>query len=182
VLINRRSGFSLIELMIAITIMAMMMAAIVPLMQQRPGYQRKEFVARLNALVQFGWQQAVITHQVHRVMFNAKDRTAFVERNAAKSTSGKLIFEPINDSLATTNWGSDIVIRQFIIEGFDEMKRFAGKNTETIWFYIVPNGMTQQVTINGVDKEDMVDGRGRQFGLVLNPFMAQFKEYDTFQK
>ena len=151
-------------------------------MQQRPGYQRKEFVARLNALVQFAWQQAIITHQVHRVMFNATDRTAFVERNATKSAAAKLTFEPVKDSLAKISWGSGIVIREFIIEGFDEMKRRAGRGAETIWFYIVSDGMTQQVTINGLDKEDMVDGRGRPFGLVLNPFMAQFREYDTFQK
>lgn len=181
-MINRRAGFSLIEIMIVMVIAALMMAAIVPFMQKRPGAERKTFVARLNSLVQFAWQQAIVTHQVHRVMFNAQDRKAFIERNTTQSPAEKLSFEPVKDSLASMSWSDAIIIRQFIIEGFDEMQRFRGKNPETIWFYVIPDGMTQQVTINAVDKDNSIDGKPRPFGLVLNPFMAQFKEYDSFQK
>lgn len=180
--INRR-GLSLIELMIAIAVVGIMMAAIVPLLQQDVGHERKQFVARLNSVVQLAWQQAIITHDVHRILFNFKEHTAVVERNTTPSPMhSKLTFVPINDPLGTMRWADHIVIRQFIVEGYDELKRFSGRATDTAWFYIIPDGMTQQVTINGIDKNDLLNNRPRQFGLELNPFMAQFKEYDSFQK
>ncbi len=184
-MLHRRAGFTLIELLIAILIIAMIMAAVVPYMQQRgPGYERKQFVAQLNALVQFAWQQAIISHKTHRVLFDFNERKATVERDITRTVAGKkLSFEAIKGVTGTSmTWPSFIVIKQFMIEGFDEMQRFTGGASKTVWFYIIPDGMTQQVTINGIDKEDKVDGKLRQFGLVLNPFMAQFKEYDVFQK
>ncbi len=178
-----KKGFTLIELLIAIAIIGIMMAAIIPMFRQQPGYERKQFVARLNSLVQFAWQQAIITQEVHRVLFNFKERKASIERNITKTPAvKKLDFEPVKGSDTTMTWPNSISIKQFLVEGFDEMKRFTGRGAETIWFYIIPDGMTQQVTINGIDKEDVIENKPRQFGLVLNPFLAQFKEYDTFQK
>lgn len=180
---SKRHGFSFIELMIAIAVVGIMMTAIVPLLQQDMGYERKQFIARLNSLVQLAWQQAIITHDVHRVLFDFKEHTAIIERNTTpSSTDKKLTFEPIKDPYATMRWAEHVVIRQFIIEGYDKLKRSASRATNSAWFYIIPDGMTQQVTINGIDKHDLFNNRPRQFGLVLNPFMAQFKEYDTFQK
>ena len=77
-------------------------------------------------------------------------------------------------------WPDSIIIKQLLIEGFDEMKRFTGGKTETVWFYIVPDGMVQAVTINFLDKEQMIDGKPKPVGLVLNPFTAEFKVYHAF--
>lgn len=182
-MIDRKKGFTLIELLIAIVIVGIMMAAIIPTLQQQPGYERKQFIARLNAVVQFAWQQAIITRVVHRVLFNFAHRQIVVEQNITKSPIAKKIdFKEIQGFDARATWPSSIVIKKFMIEGFDEMKRFAGRNPETVWFYVIPDGMTQQVTINGVDKGDTLVNKPRPFGLILNPFLAQFKEYDTFQK
>ena len=77
---NNRAGFSLLELLIVIAIAGMMAAALIPLLtSMQPGYGRKQFVSKLNALVQFGWQQAVITRKVHRVLFDIKNRKASLE-------------------------------------------------------------------------------------------------------
>jgi hypothetical protein len=62
------------------------------------------------------------------------------------------------------------------------MERFEGRGTENIWFFVAASGLAQPVTINLVDDNDRSAGRARSIGLVLNPFSAQFKEYDTFQK
>ena len=179
-----RPGLSLIELLIAIAIVGFMMASLVPMLQQRePGYERKQFVARLNALMHFAWEQAVITNAVHRVLFDFKERKAFVEKDVTKSPLEKALeFEKSKGMGAEITWPETFVIRQFIVEGFDEMKRFAGRGAETSWFYIIPDGMTQQVTINGVDKDERINGKPSEFGLVLNPYMAQFKGYDAYQK
>ncbi len=182
-MIPTKKGFTLIEILIAITIVAIMMASILPLLRQQPGYERNQFIARLNGLVQAAWQQAIITRMVHRILFNFKDRTAQVERHLVTApVTQKFEFEPVKGPDMQMRWPSSLLIKQFLIEGFDEMKRFSGRGVETIWFYIIPDGMTQQVTINGIDKEDMLEQKPRPFGLILNPFLAHFKEYDTFQK
>jgi hypothetical protein len=40
--------------------------------------------------------------------------------------------------------------------------------------------MVQAVTINFVDKEQIVDNKPKPVGLLLNPFTAQFKVYNAF--
>jgi hypothetical protein len=42
--------------------------------------------------------------------------------------------------------------------------------------------MAQNVVINFLDTQDLRDDQPRQVALVLNPFTALFKTYDTFQK
>lgn len=178
-----KHGFTLIELMIGIVIIGILMAGLIPMMMQKePGSERKQFTARLNALMQLAWQQSIITNKVHRVMFDFKNHKAFIEKDVTKSpTAKKVDFELVKLPTSETTWPKTFIIQQFIVEGFDEMRRYAGKS-DTSWFYIIPNGMTQQVTINGIDKDDVIAGKPSQFGLVLNPYMAQFKAYDAFQK
>ncbi len=181
--IHQAKGFTLIEIMVAIFIVAIMMASLAPMLRQQPGYQRKEFIARLNALVQAAWQQTIITRRVHRILFDFRERTARVERNmTGTSLTQKFDFQRAPGPDTAMSWPSTIIIKEFLVESFDEMKRFTGRAIETIWFYIIPDGMTQQVTINGLDKDDALENKARPFGLVLNPFLAQFREYDTFQK
>ncbi len=181
---HNSSGFTLIELLIAIAIVGIMTAAVVPFMQRmQTGYERKKFIARVNSLAQTAWQQAIITGAVHRVLFSMTERTAAVERDISKSAlSKKLEFKPVAVESASMSWPASIEIRQFIIAGVDEMKRSTARRTKTAWFYVIPDGMTQAVTINGVDKDELIENKPKQFGLVLNPFMAQFKVYDAFQK
>lgn len=63
------------------------------------------------------------------------------------------------------------------------MKRFVGRDTGETWFYVVPDGMAQRVTINMTDSQDIDSGgRPAKIGLVLNPFNAQFTAYDTFKR
>lgn len=181
----RRLGFTLIEILIAITIIAFMAAAIAPFIRFRPpGYERNNFVIRLNALMQLGLQQAIVTGKVHRIVFDIKNRIMRIEKDATTNPQAKKqFFEPLKNMMVDTTLKipNAIEIKQFWLEGFDEMSRFAGGKTTSVWFYIIPDGMTQRVTINILDKEEST-ARPQTYGLVLNPFTAQFKVYDDFQR
>lgn len=182
----KASGFTLIELLFVLVIVVLLMTMVPEFQQRTPRYERQQFVARINALTQQAWQQAVITHKIHKVAFDFDKQQASIEvATDKKEKDGFPIFERRTGRYLSSSfgWPAHIEIRQFLVEHFDEMQRFGGgRKTGSVWFFIMPEGLTQEVTINFVDKKDTVAGRARQVGLVLNPFSAQFKEYDTFQK
>lgn len=180
-----RSGFTLIELLVAIAIIGIMTTMIAPFLGSKPiGQERKKFVNALNGLIQFAQQQAIISKKIHRIFFNIKERTAYIEKdispqpNAKKPTFGLLKKGMIASRMT---WPASLEIKQFIVGGFDEMQRFSGK-TKELWMYVGIDGMPQQVTINFVDKEAGEIGKPLQIGLVLNPFTAQLKVHNAFQK
>lgn len=180
-------GFTLLEILIAIAIIAVMAIVVVPNMgNKRPGAERKAFVAKLNALTQLAWQNALAQNRLHRILFDFKKKTVSVEQATdQKDAQGQPKFMPSKITYLDTQieWPEYLQIKNFFIEGFDEAKRFVGRDTGETWFFVVPDGLTQKVTINITDTADrLVNGRPKKIGLVLNPFNAQFKTYDTFKK
>lgn len=183
---NNRSGFSLLELLVAIAIIGLLSAVIVPNLQRTtPRYEREAFIARFNSLVQYGWLQALLTHKTQRITVDVgKKRISLAASSDERDRSGELIFKPIPDAVEDTEIviPDQIQIKQFFIEGFDMMTKFARSKTASMWFYIVPEGMAQNVVVNFMDIQDLRDDQPRQGALILNPFTALFKTYDTFQK
>lgn len=182
---KNKNGLSLIELMVAIAIIALLATIVVPnLQRQRVVQERRAFIDKLQALTQLAWRQALTTGKVHRLSFDIKKRSISLavatNKNDAKGNSQ---FESARGyQLHTTiTWPTSLDIKNFFIEGVDEMSRYMGKATEETWFYLFPEGMSQAVIINIAEEVDRQGGR-REIGLVLNPFSGQFKEYDKFQK
>ncbi len=182
-----KSGFTLLEILIAIAIIAVMAVVIVPnLGPRKAAKEREAFVAKLNQLTQFAWQHALTQNVLHKVVFDFKKKSVFVEQaTQAKDAQGQPKFEAVQITYLPTQtaWPENLHIKNFFIEGYDEMKRFAGRDTGESWFFVVPDGLTQKVTLNIIDVADRdQNDRPRKVGLVLNPFNAQFKAYDTFKK
>lgn len=177
-------GFSLLELLVVIAIIGVLGAVIMPNMNRStPRSEREEFIARCNTLLQNAWQQALVSHKTQQINVDVGKKTIVVlQESDEKDRSGNGVFKPVTDSPHDTTLviPDQFIIKQFFIEGFDMMKKFS--KTKAMWFYIVPEGMVQDVVINFLDKKDTRDDQPRQIGLVLNPFTAQFKTYDTFQK
>lgn len=184
VLNSKKAGFTLFEILIVMAIIGLLMTLIPNLGQRKPRYEREQFIARLNSLCQFAWQQALTTHTLHAVEFDLTKHSVSVQRDTGeRDADGTPKREPTKGPRSKFTYPAHLEIKQFIIEKFDEIRSAgSGSKTNTVFFYIIPEGLTQEVTINFIDKKDSIDGKARTVGLVLNPFTAQFKVYDKFAK
>jgi prepilin-type N-terminal cleavage/methylation domain-containing protein len=183
---KKQSGFSLLELLVVIAIIGILSSVLVPNFQGKtPRYEREQFIARFNTLVQYGWQQALLTHKLHRITVDVGKKTiTLAMQSDEKEKSGEYAYKPLVNPVQETECiiPDQIVIKQFFIEGFDMMAKFSRSKTASMWFYIIPEGMVQNVVVNFNDTKDIRDNQARPIGMVLNPFSAQFKVYDAFQK
>ncbi|HEV2600965.1 MAG TPA: hypothetical protein VGT41_01575 [Candidatus Babeliales bacterium] len=181
---GNKNGFGLLQILITVAIAGLLTSVAVPLLSRRsPADVRKQLAAQLNTFTQHAWYRAITTGKTHQVLFDlAKNRIEILTETDKVNDAGDFIFAPIKQSYLPNSftWPSTYQIKQFIIEGVDMLENF-GK-TNQLWFFIVPQGLAQAVIINMVDANDLVGKKPRQIGLVLNPFSAQFKIYDSFQK
>lgn len=183
---NSNNGFTLLELIIVIAIIALLGTVVVPNLRSKdPKKERKEFVARLNNLMTFAWYNGITTGKVQRVVFDLSKQLVYLEqqKNLLERPGQEPEYEPIKRAYNETSltWPKHYLIKNFLLEGYDEATRHGG-GLKMTWFFIVPDGLTQDVKINALDMSDKEHARkGIPFSIVLNPFSAQFKEYGQFQ-
>jgi prepilin-type N-terminal cleavage/methylation domain-containing protein len=185
--VKASKAFTLIEILVALAIIGIISMVVAPNFRRAsPTQNRDTFISSLNGLVQFAWQQALQQRKVAQVTFDFKKSMVSIGlATDKKDQKGNIVFAPIAGAYLNTTlaWPDEYVVRQLFIEGFDEMSRYSGRQaTAEIWFYIVPDGLAQSVIINMIDEKDLRDGKPNAIGLVLNPFMPQFVQYDEFQK
>jgi len=176
---GNKEGFTLLEVLLVMILIAIFSAVIVPnLRRVSPRKQREFFVTHLNGLVRFAWQQALATRILHRIFVDFEKKEIQVQqlKKGTRDTYEAIKGAPIKTWLTIP---ASYTFKQFFIEGVDELSRYAGGAGST-WFFIVPDGIVQEVVINAIDTAS--PQRQRQFGLILNPFRAQFTLYDQFQK
>lgn len=184
---NYNKGFTIIELLVAIAVVAIISVAVVPnIMRSMPGYERKSFIANLNGLLRSAQSNAIVSYAVQQIVIDLGHRRIELREQAeSKDKQGEITYKKVQSkySNSTIIIPENIDFKNVIIEGFDELSRSSAKKTEETWFFVIPEGLTQEVTINFIDTNDRTyNDKPRPTGLVLNPFTAQFKEYDSFQK
>jgi len=179
-------GFTLFELLVVIAIIGTLATVIVPtFMRRSPIYERRAVIAKLNALTRLAWQNALIENKIHKVKFNLEEGEVSLEITKGQYEKGEPTFKPLERTYIDTHfdWPENLEIKQFFLEKTDEIRLRGGRTDLSLWFFVMPDGLAQDVIINFIDTKDLLpDGRPKPFGLVLNPFSVQFKEYDTFQK
>lgn len=174
---SKTSGFSLIEIMVAMVIIAIMATALVPRISRRRSDMRAQITHELNGLMQFASINALSTGKVQQIFFDMRNQP-FVEVRIVtgeKDAQGKVQTAPISGEYIKTRitWPESLEIKNFYIAGKDVVP---GGVLKDAWFFVVPDGMAQPVVINAVDDQ------GGVLSLVLNPFTVQFKRYDEAQR
>ncbi|BDC34075.1 hypothetical protein Noda2021_00330 [Candidatus Dependentiae bacterium Noda2021] len=181
-----QNGFTLLEIIVVIGLIAAVSTLFITNRGRFSSSQtRVSFIAKLQALSRYAWQQAIITRQIHKIEFDFDKKKIELTRMSSKSTKEQPQFEALKNSYvkSTLVIPKNIVVKNFLIDGFDQMGSFVGRQTEAVHFFVIPRGLSQSVTINFIDTKDTLPSKKpRTFSLVLNPFNAQFAEYDTFQK
>ena len=185
---DRTDGFSLFELIVTISILALLAMVAIPTIARRmPGYERRQFAARVNSITRLAWSSSVATQKLHMVQFDLiKREVSVLEKSDQKDKNDRDHFKPLSASGIKSKyiWPKTIEPKQIFVNGEEEISKHGAtrKDSMEIWFYVVPEGMAQAVIVNFVDLgSKRADDSYLEFGLVLNPFTVQFKEYDSFQ-
>lgn len=174
-----KSGFTLIELIVAIAIIGVMATIFVPRLRSPAATPIDQLTQKIKELTRLGYERAITTGKVHRIMFRFKeDPSIQLEIGGDQRTSlGEMKFFPIGavGSLPTRiAWEDRFAIKNFYIKGFDEVARGPLKDA---FLYLLPEGLSQESVINIRDEK-----AGATRGMVLNPFTVQWAVYDTLQK
>lgn len=186
-MLNNKSGFTLIELIVAIAILGAVAAVSIPQIVRRaqPSFERTQFIARFNALLSFALQQTVMTQKMHKIVVDFGKKKAHVEGEIGgpDARTGQGEFKPVSGAYITPEISipDNLELKSLFIDNQEELTT-QRKDTAQFFFFLVPEGLVQDVIMNLVDKKDVYEGKAHRVGLVLNPFLAQLRVYDSFQK
>jgi prepilin-type N-terminal cleavage/methylation domain-containing protein len=178
---GKSKGFTLLEVLVVIFLIGLMTTLFfVNIRTLSPIDERTEFFTRLNSLVQFAWNNALTSNKVHKVVFDLDSNQVYLEE---QENSGS--YKPVTGAYINPiiEWPENLEIQQAFIEHNQDELAGLGQVKRKVWFFIMPDGIAQAVTINGLDYATLeTQGKATQFSLVLNPFSAQFTSYDSFQQ
>lgn len=168
-----RSGFSIIEIMIALAIIGLALTVVVPRLRRSDNALLYDTVARIQGLVQTGYTHALTTGKIQRVFFDLeRNRVRLEQAQGTYNAQGKLEFEAVKIPYARTDFELDarFELRSVVINGKDFISGAIGTTTNEVWFFIMPEGLAQEVTLVLYDTVQDV-----QKALVMNPFTAQLR-------
>ena len=185
---GNKPGFSLIETVITIAIVVVLLGIAIPnMLGRRATQERKTFVSQWNSIMNEVWLRALEKGTVHKINLDLEHRTMTVSEKTEKlGPDKKIIFDPVQLFFVDNSfvWPETFDIQQLYIEKVDRIGEGGmSRKTENIWFFVMPDGTTQEVIMNILDSpEDQPEKDAKQFSVVINPFTCQCVMYDTFQK
>lgn len=180
--LKNNKGFSFIEIVVAIALIALMATIVVPRFGSRNfKAERDKLISKLDTTLLLGYQNALSTGKLHRVYIDLEKKLIRLEVDSGKTNSQKVAeFKGVDIPYVR----SDIKFENFEIINLyiNKNDKLSGRGvTKQTWFFISPSGLTQEVILN-MKYTKNPENTNANFALILNPFTAQFKTYDEFQK
>lgn len=175
---SNTEAFTLVELLIVILIIGLMGSVLAPRLAPRTARQEKDaFIASLNSLARIALTQAVTTQKLHQIFWDLEQRTIEIRKHTGEYDKAgdpecKLVLIPYGTQ--SVHIPERFIIKQFSIEGINELA--GNRKTKQVWFYIVPDGIAQHVSIVMIDTHEDVDEVNKKVTLELNPFTVRYEE------
>jgi len=150
-----------------------------------PQYEHDQFVQAFQNLVRRGWQESVITNQLHRIFLNLETRTVTISKDTGKKDrAGAPVYEQLSDMFIPSSyqWAPSLLLKDFFVDGTD-MFHVRGVRITHIFFFIFPDGRSQDVITNWFDQHDTRESEaGTRFSLTISPLTAKMTETYGFTK
>lgn len=140
--------------------------------------ERENFVSQLNSVLRAALTQAIITQNLYQIYWNLETRVIEIRKHTgAYDRAGDPICKPIQIPYGAQNVTipERFIVKQFSIEGINELA--GSRSIKEVWFYIVPDGIAQQVTVVFIDTHEDVTDAEKKLTLVLNPFTVQYEQH-----
>lgn len=170
------SGMTFLEIMIVLVLIGLMGAAIAPNLAYYVKKQKhQEFVLKLESFMYQVKQQALLTGKVQQVFFEFKEKKIIALTYDETFSDQPLSNRFSRSKIKQIELDQSFELQNFFIQGNDEVR--SGSTRDTAWFYIMPDGSSQDVVINFTYGEE----QEQKLGIKINPFSAQVFSYDTFQ-
>ncbi len=172
--------------MIALAMLGVLAYAVMPTNNGRAlRAERQKFSSVLNGLAREGWVRALTDGHCYRLMFRFPERTVRLEKMEKDVLTGDARYTDVfvDREFSKYQWPDYFEFRNFFLEKVDEMaERKAGETTDTVFGFILPEGIAQEIVLNILDTKDSLSSPdGRELCVVLNPFSVQFEAYEKFQ-
>jgi prepilin-type N-terminal cleavage/methylation domain-containing protein len=175
---NNSRAFTLIELLIVILIIGILGSVLAPRLAPRTAKTEKEaFIAQLNSLNRAALTQAITTQTLFQLFWDLEHRTIEIRKHTGNyDRNGDPECKPmqIPYGMQSVTIPERFIVKQFSIEGVNELA--GARATKQVWFYIVPDGISQQVTIVFTDTHEDITDAEKKLTLILNPFTVRYDE------
>ncbi len=178
-----KSGFSLLEMVIVIALIGIAMTIMLPSFRKKNDLQIPSFRDSFTLLLHAAYLNALEKNKFQKIYVDVKNNKIQIQEESGKDKlTGDLVFTPIKNSrfIDSIEIPRDLEIRNFYIAIKEGTKDHVKQDLGSIFFFITPDGIAQEVVINIVDASDKPSQP--EAGLILNPFTLNFELYDTFQK
>lgn len=170
-------GFTLIELLIVILIIGIMGSVLAPRLAPRTARtEREAFIEQLNSLNRVALTQAITTQHLHQIFWDLEHHKIEIRKHTGGyDRAGDPECKPVQIpyGMQSVMIPERFIVKQFSIEGINELA--GAKKTKQVWFYIVPDGIAQQVTVVFIDTHEDVTDAEKKLTLILNPFTVWYE-------